>query len=118
MLRLQDGTIGAEPFWVSVYREGSTSVHGKVLAKASSEHENQVDLEPQGDIEFERQTSVSLKGQTMYERHVRLTIFLAQSSFLVGCSTLNVPKTTLKMPRQTHKSLVSKGVSSPESSYE
>lgn len=84
-----DGTIGAEPFWVSVYREGSTSVHGKVLAKASMEKENQVDLEAQGDIDFERQTS---------------------SSFLVGCSDLNVPKTTLKMPTQTHKSLISKGI--------
>lgn len=56
---MQDGTIGAEPFWISVYREGSPSVHGKVLVKASLEHEDQVDLEPQGDIDFERQTSVS-----------------------------------------------------------
>lgn len=33
-------------------------MHGKVMVKASLEHENHAELEAQGDIDFERQTSV------------------------------------------------------------
>lgn len=38
-------------------------------------------------------------------------VCLKQSSFLVGCSKLDVPLTPVKMPKQILKSLVSKGVS-------
>lgn len=88
---VSDGTIGAEAFWVSVYRKDSPSVHGKVMVKASMESENQAELEPQGDFDFQRQTS---------------------SSFLVECTKLKVPTTSVKMPKQVLKSLVSKGIDS------
>jgi hypothetical protein len=57
-LRSQDGTIGAEAFWVSAYREGSPSVHGKVLVKPSLDGDSSVEFEAQGGIEFEWLSSV------------------------------------------------------------
>lgn len=83
------------------------------MVKASMEHENQADLEPQGDIDFERQNSVGYRSKDGYFCTGTELSTSMQASFLVGCSKLGVPPTSVRMPKQVLKSLVSKGVSAP-----
>ena len=62
MTQQQDGTVSSESFWVSVYRQGSPSVHGRVQVKPSLEDENEVEVEARDGVSFSRVagSSVSL----------------------------------------------------------
>ena len=54
---VQDGTVRQEDFWVSCYKKGETSVHGKVEVR-KGEHSREPELFGRG-VEFTRGFPVS-----------------------------------------------------------
>ncbi|TDL18691.1 WD40 repeat-like protein [Rickenella mellea] len=73
---VQDGTIQSEDFWVSCYKTGSQSVHGKV---GVSRGQNGAELESRLGVQFDRTTG---------------------AAFNVACAGLSIPPTRVRLPRQ------------------
>lgn len=56
---VRDGVVPDETFWVSCYKTGEPSVHGKVRAALDEKDRNLVQFEAQGGVEFEHVHEVS-----------------------------------------------------------
>ena len=110
MYACQDGTVNTESFWVSVYKQGCKTVHGKVVVRPSLEEDNQVELEAQDGITFERLHGSSVGVGRPDIR--KLTTTSPQTSFQVSCPTLKVENTLLRLPKQVARDVLPKGVCS------
>ncbi|KAF8587734.1 WD40 repeat-like protein [Ramaria rubella] len=74
---VQEAIIPEEPFWISCYKQGHPSVHGRV--KVSKKVDGGIDLIPEG-LEFEK------------SEHGR--------AYTVVCPSLTISSTRLRVPRQ------------------
>lgn len=76
---VRDGTVDSEDIYLSAYKSGSPSVHGKVSVFLDSSS-SVPSLEARDGVELERSGT---------------------HAFTASCSALNVSKTMLRVPRQT-----------------
>ena len=49
---VRDGVVHDESFWISCYKTGEPSVHGKVLATLDAKDRNLVQFDGQGGVDF------------------------------------------------------------------
>lgn len=56
---VRDGAVPDESFWLSCYKTGETSVHGKVRAKLDERDRNLVTFEGSGGVDFKQAHGVS-----------------------------------------------------------
>ncbi|KDQ52262.1 hypothetical protein JAAARDRAFT_40382 [Jaapia argillacea MUCL 33604] len=76
---VHEGLIPAEDFWISCYKFGDTSVHGKVKVSASEGNRSEVRLDARDGVEIEK---------------------LGGGSYTVACPALAIPHTKIALPRQ------------------
>ncbi|KAM0751849.1 WD40 repeat-like protein [Meredithblackwellia eburnea MCA 4105] len=77
---INDGTHSAEDVWVSVYKEGMNSVHGRVRITANEEGEG-VGFDPRDGVSFQPSDS--------------------SSTFLISSPSMSVPPTPVHFPLST-----------------
>lgn len=57
---VRDGVIPGEAFWISCYKTGEPSVHGKIFASLDEKDRDLVLFEEKGGVEFRRAGTVSI----------------------------------------------------------
>ena len=53
------GFVPEDNFWLSCYKTGETSVHGKVRLALNEQDRNRVDYHGTGGVQFDKETGVS-----------------------------------------------------------
>ncbi|CAG8698219.1 16397_t:CDS:2, partial [Acaulospora colombiana] len=88
---VRDGVVdsGWEDVWVSCYKEGHTSVHGKLRISKSA-----------GGVTFDVREGIEWSGSSAAE-------------FKVACSSLDIKPTLVRLPKQTYGPPNSQKVSFP-----
>ncbi|KAL5532436.1 hypothetical protein ACEPAF_6006 [Sanghuangporus sanghuang] len=80
---VRDGTVVAEDIWLSCYKTGSQSVHGKVRVGLG---------ERQGEQSGTRTVELVSRDGVHLERGDR-------GNYIASCETLSIPPTTIRVPR-------------------
>ncbi|KAL0953007.1 hypothetical protein HGRIS_007211 [Hohenbuehelia grisea] len=83
---IRDGIVPSDTFWVSCYKHGDTSVHGKVRVDLDS-------VEDRDKVSFHGEDGVEMRDDT------------SGGSYGVSCSALGVTSTPLGMPSQEYADL-------------